>query len=214
MPTPAQQQQQQHRLNLGGSTGGAGGPPRVRKKSGYARPQFAGPMELETLMEEGAVVPGREGDAPTNAVDGGDDYDDDRCTVLAPLTNGDKAQPDVHRQQQQQQQQQRQQQQRQQQQKQQRKISTGTSKVAAMKPNSERPHSVVNLYLAACTGQWVFCFSLRNYHTKQRRELQLFSSNDVVCIIGQFSGFARATNAGDRNEIRAPCEEFPRNYQL
>lgn len=68
----------QHRLNLSGVSGG-GGPPR-RKVSGYTRPQFTGPMELETLMEEGAVG-GREGDAQT--------ADD---STRAPLTNGDKVQ--------------------------------------------------------------------------------------------------------------------------
>lgn len=77
---PPRQQPPQHRLNLSGASGG-GGPPR-RKLSGYTRPQFAGPMELETLMEEGASPgPGkRDADEPT--------ADDD---TRAPLTNGDKA---------------------------------------------------------------------------------------------------------------------------
>ncbi|XP_015368914.1 PREDICTED: facilitated trehalose transporter Tret1-2 homolog isoform X2 [Diuraphis noxia] len=111
--------QQTHRLNL---TGG-GGPPR-RKTSGYTRPQFAGPMELETLMEEGASPgPGsREGDAPT-ADDG----------TRASLSNGDKA-PHRHLQEQQRQEQQL------------------DSAAAAMKSNSERPRSSLNLYLAACTA--------------------------------------------------------------
>ncbi|XP_060863974.1 facilitated trehalose transporter Tret1-like isoform X2 [Metopolophium dirhodum] len=119
---PKPQPQQTHRLNLSGG----GGPPR-RKTSGYARPQFAGPMELETLMEEGASPgPGsREGDAPT-ADDG----------TRASLSNGDKA-PHRHRQQQQQQQPQQGQEQ--------------LNSAAAMKSNSERPRSSLNLYLAACT---------------------------------------------------------------
>jgi len=110
-------------LNLSGG----GGPPR-RKTSGYARPQFAGPMELETLMEEGASPgPGsREGDAPT-ADDG----------TRASLSNGDKA-PHRHRQQQQQQPQQGQEQ---------------LNSAAAMKSNSDSPRSSLNLYLAACTGK-------------------------------------------------------------
>jgi len=80
-------------------------------------------------MEEGASPgPGsREGDAPT--VDDG---------TRASLSNGDKA-PHRHRQQQQQQQPQQGQEQ--------------LNSAAAMKSNSERPSSSLNLYLAACTGK-------------------------------------------------------------
>lgn len=115
---PRPQPQQTHRLNLSGGVG----PPR-RKTSGYTRPQFAGPMELETLMEEGASpVPGsRDGDAST-ADDG----------TRSSLSNGDKA-PHRHRSQQSQQEQEQ------------------LNPAAAMKSNSERPCSSLNLYLAACT---------------------------------------------------------------
>jgi len=151
-PLPRPQQQQQHRLNLGGAAGGgACCPPRSRKKSGYARPQFAGPMELETLMEEGAAPGREEGDAQSKADGGGGGGGivgggvGVGC-VRAPLTLGDKTQPDDRRRRQQQQQQRL------------RKHSAGTTKTAAaMKSNSERPHSVVNLYLAACTGQY-YCY--------------------------------------------------------
>ncbi|XP_025205477.1 facilitated trehalose transporter Tret1-like isoform X2 [Melanaphis sacchari] len=113
---PKPQPQQTHRLNLSGG----GGPPR-RKTSGYARPQFTSPMELETLMEEGALPgPGsREGEALT--VDDG---------TRASLSNGDKA-PLSH----------------QSLQPQQEELNSS----AAMKSNSDRPHSSLNLYLAACT---------------------------------------------------------------
>lgn len=122
---PPRQQPPQHRLNLTGASGG-GGPPR-RKLSGYTRPQFAGPMELETLMEEGASSPGpgrRGADDQPTAADG---------DTRAPLTNGDKscAAQQLHNQHKQR-----------------------PDDVAAMKMNTEVSRSSLNLYLAACTGQF------------------------------------------------------------
>ncbi|XP_025417239.1 facilitated trehalose transporter Tret1-like isoform X2 [Sipha flava] len=117
---PPKQQPPQHRLNLSGASGG-GGPPR-RKLSGYTRPQFAGPMELETLMEEGASPdPGRRGaDGPTAADDG---------DTRAPLNNGDKRRA-AHQHDQRQ---------------------RKDDDAAAMKTNTESTRSSINLYLAAFT---------------------------------------------------------------
>lgn len=119
---PPKPQPQHHRLNLSGPSGG-GGPPR-RKKSSYTRPQFAGPMELETLMEEGASpVPGsRDGDV-SSASD----------VTRTPFSNGDKAHQQQLGQSRQQQ------------------LTAET-----MKSNSQRSGSTLNLYLAACTGQYLY----------------------------------------------------------
>lgn len=133
---PPKQQPPQHRLNLSGASGG-GGPPR-RKLSGYTRPQFAGPMELETLMEEGA--------SPGPDRRGADDPTEDDGDTCAPVANGDKTRAAQQHNQQQQQQ------------------KRPVNDAANMKTNNESSRSSINLYLAACTGRYnqSYCGVIKN----------------------------------------------------